>query len=737
VNLFYSTPSIYTASKLAQEGVAFSTTTTDFFPYGSQPHSFWTGYFTSRPALKGYVRDLSSFFTAARQLQALVGGVADLGPANPLYALERAMGVVQHHDAVAGTERQHVAFDYARQMAAGKLRADASVSASLAALTGYADSPFVQCDLANATVCPFLEAGKAAVVLLYNTQGQGKGGAQQQQQQLDMEHVRLPVGLPPGVTSYAVTGPTGDAVQAQLLPLSPSDLALRAYYGASNVTVAWLAFLAAVPALGHAAYFIEPVGPTGPAGPAAVASDVVVVQQQPPSTSSSSSSQTDQTLTNGILTLTISAATGMLSSYANAETGLSVPLVQEWFFYNASVGNDVDPQASGAYVFRPNSSTPFPISSSSSPAAVTLVTGPLVSEARITVSPWVVQTVRLWANASYAEVEWTVGPIPMADGLGKEVVTRFSTPLATDRTWVTDSNGREGQVRVRDYRPTWTYQVNEPVAGNFYPVNTWISTSDVTTGERLSVATDRTQAGSSMVDGSLELLVHRRLTADDKKGVAEPLDEPGLDWSGSGLVVRGTHRLALDPARDAPGQLKRSTQDLLFRPLVAYASLGAQTPAQWVAAHTATRTGLTGPLPPNVALVTLHAQGGDNGTVLLRLAHLFEEGEDPVLSQNATVALATLFSAFTITSAVETTLTANQGLGAVKRHVVVALGGGEGPGGKVGNLTLPVPLYDAMEDGPKGAGLEVTLTPMQIRTFLCATAAAAGTAAGMGTAGRI
>jgi len=34
-------------------------------------------------------------------------------------AAERAMAVAQHHDAVSGTERQHVANDYARRLAGG------------------------------------------------------------------------------------------------------------------------------------------------------------------------------------------------------------------------------------------------------------------------------------------------------------------------------------------------------------------------------------------------------------------------------------------------------------------------------------------------------------------------------------------------------------------------------------------------------------------------------------------
>ena len=42
-------------------------------------------------------------------------------------------------------------------------------------------------------------------------------------------------------------------------------------------------------------------------------------------------------------------------------------------------------------------------------------------------------------------------------------------------TFYTDANGREMQKRVRDKRPTWDLQVQEPVAGNYYPLTAAIS----------------------------------------------------------------------------------------------------------------------------------------------------------------------------------------------------------------------------------------------------------------------
>jgi hypothetical protein len=108
VNTFYSTPSAYARAKLATTKLTLKTD--DFFPYADCKNCQWAGYFVSRAALKGYVRDTSSVFNAARQLQALTGGAADLGPTNTLYSLERAVSLVTHHDGVSGTEKQAVAY---------------------------------------------------------------------------------------------------------------------------------------------------------------------------------------------------------------------------------------------------------------------------------------------------------------------------------------------------------------------------------------------------------------------------------------------------------------------------------------------------------------------------------------------------------------------------------------------------------------------------------------------------
>lgn len=41
-----------------------------------------------------------------------------------------------------------------------------------------------------------------------------------------------------------------------------------------------------------------------------------------------------------------------------------------------------------------------------------------------------------------------IGPIPLEDGIGKEVITRMTANMATDKVFYTDSNGRDFLKRV-------------------------------------------------------------------------------------------------------------------------------------------------------------------------------------------------------------------------------------------------------------------------------------------------
>jgi len=290
-----------------------------------------------------------------------------------------------------------------------------------------------------------------------------------------------------------------------------------------------------------------------------------------------------------------------------------------------------------------------------------------------------------------------VGPVPIADGLGKEVVSRWSTDVKSAGVFFTDSNGREMQRRVRNVRPTWSLNVTDPVSGNFYPVNSAISIADAS--RQFTILTDRSQAGASLRDGSVELMVHRRILADDRRGVGEPLNEPGDD--GKGLRLVGRQRIVFDTVKNAPREHKAALQSLTFPPELAFTPFRG-TAADWIASHKMAFTSLEAELPHNVHLLTAmdNAYYGSPNTMILRLAHLFEDGEDSEFSQPVIVDTSSLFTGITVNSCTETTLTANQ------RHSQRM------PFKHDGNPGKPLPIRNL------GSSV-ITVLPMEIRTFLC------------------
>ncbi|CAC5389067.1 MAN2B1 [Mytilus coruscus] len=169
---YYSTPSCYLQS-LNNASKTWTTKQDDFFPYAHRPHSFWTGYFTSRPTLKGYVRQTNNFLQVCKQLD----GLAELKDTDNstfhLNILLEALGVAQHHDAVSGTEKQAVAYDYAERLANGVMECQKVVNDALKKLYKKGSTPAPNqlfCNLLNISVCHVTETSKQEQIIPYEDQ---------------------------------------------------------------------------------------------------------------------------------------------------------------------------------------------------------------------------------------------------------------------------------------------------------------------------------------------------------------------------------------------------------------------------------------------------------------------------------------------------------------------------------------------------------------------------------------
>ncbi|KAL5979467.1 hypothetical protein ACLOJK_019371 [Asimina triloba] len=159
--------------------------------------------------------------------------------------------------------------------------------------------------------------------------------------------------------SLIVHDSEGKEIQSQLIPIVNSSVSIRDYYVKAYLGVApgdtphfWLAFSATVPPLGFNTYII---------------SSVKRPENYLPSTTNAGSRATmstlyiPQTMENGLVEvgpgnvkLTYAVDESKLTKYSNVRNSVEAVLEQSYSFYTGDNGNGTNPQASGAYVFRPN-----------------------------------------------------------------------------------------------------------------------------------------------------------------------------------------------------------------------------------------------------------------------------------------------------------------------------------------------------------------------------------------------
>ena len=608
VHVFYSTPSCYLKS-LQESGLTWPTKTDDFFPYASDPHAYWSGYFTSRPASKRFIREAEIYSKLLSQLTVLRHDERHV--VEELSKLRETVGIIQHHDAVTGTEKQHVAHDYHKRIHAALAQGLEALGLSLDSQTLNA-GPIVG-PLLNLSQCSATEALATGPVrlTLFNPLAWNR-----------RQHaVRVPV----AAGEYTVQrAESGEVVTSQLIPLPSwiSELPGRL----SNVTHELVFSVMDLAPLGTASFVLQET-----------------VKKNKNKTKAGNKKHNSSVNKLAINTkssyIKVDPTTGALY-ILDKNNGKESVLQYELMYYPGHRGNnsEFEFRASGAYIFRPEQDDPVSLGD---PLEVSQISGDVVDEIHVTYSvSWAHLIVRTYKEeADFIEMDWVVGPIPVDDGVGKEVIIRYSTEIQNDGVFFTDANGRQLMKRVRYYRPTYDINMTEPTAQNYYPVNAKIIIED--DNEQLAVLTDRSEGGASIVDGTVELMLHRRLLDDDAFGVNEALNEMAY---GTGLVVRGRHRVFLTANKATAAVAQRAgALELFYEPLVVLNS--PFQPPPLLSANSIT---LAGPLPPNLHLLTLellypaHDPFGDY--ILLRLEHIYQAGEHPDHSAPTELDLTTLFT---------------------------------------------------------------------------------------------
>uniref|UniRef100_A0A7S4N8T3 Glycosyl hydrolase family 38 C-terminal domain-containing protein n=1 Tax=Odontella aurita TaxID=265563 RepID=A0A7S4N8T3_9STRA len=396
-------------------------------------------------------------------------------------------------------------------------------------------------------------------------------------------------------------------------------------------------------------------------------------------------------------------------------------------YYTSFDSDETHHSNSGAYLFRPRTPDERLRAFIPDPTKSWAFRSDLVTEVHVGFDvPWMKQITRLRKGQPYVEVEYTVGPIPIDDGVGKEIVARYDSGIQSRGVLYTDSNGREFVQRKRGYRPTWELKEYEPVAGNYYPVNAAAYVEDEDKDDdddddddhraSMAVLVDRSQGGASLSDGSIELMIQRRVLADDGRGVGEPLNEtvggvtpypPYGDASrrGEGIVVKGVHRILVGEGGSG-ARLARSLMDRTWSPPHVFAASSVAASSDNVLFKRPGFSAFGGDLPENVMVIThsLVEKMGSVMTFLVRFAHQYAKGEDERLSKPARIDLNKFYGDdFVRVSIAEKTLSGNQDYDQwAKRRLRWKKGGGG-----------VLPTAAAGDDE-----WIVELNPMEIKTYL-------------------
>ncbi|KAM9661040.1 epididymis-specific alpha-mannosidase isoform 5-T5 [Morphnus guianensis] len=351
--------------------------------------------------------------------------------------------------------------------------------------------------------------------------------------------------------------------------------------------------------------------------------------------------------------------TNLMHSITERETNQTVQLTQEFLEYHVN-GDVMKGPISDNYLFAPNASA-VPVSKA---VGLEVVFGNLMTEIRqyfysnVTAQDYIyaVYTRMYTVPEGYdgkllchrIEQEYSVGPLE----LNREAVLRTSTNLNTRQLLYTDSNGYQIQKRA------FKAYMNNTVARNYYPMVQTAYIEDDTT--RLMLLAERAHGVSSQGNGQVEVMLHRRLWNN-------------LQWDlnynltlNDSSVVRPVIWLILG-TKDVTNVLYRTSGLALeHRPVVMFGALSDKPKLprqlQQNSVHGSPVT-----VPPNLHLQTLSIPGwryssnhaeqvhnvhmgkqkqgdADFSRVLLRIRHLYEVGEDPVLSQPVMVNLKSLLN---------------------------------------------------------------------------------------------
>uniref|UniRef100_A0A8D0ACS8 alpha-mannosidase n=1 Tax=Sander lucioperca TaxID=283035 RepID=A0A8D0ACS8_SANLU len=557
----------------------------DFLPYSTEPHQAWTGFYASRNVLKGVARQASSQLQAAETLFTRYrisfpdGPVAKDWALDKLRALRWAVSEVQHHDGITGTESPTVADMYLQHL----MQASMGVDELLAALEQH--------------------------VIAYNPLAWNTTT----------------------IINVTVTFPTAAVFDDDGQPV-PAQIQKSAH---SSVTYD-LFIMVELGGLQHRKYLIKfsekLCSGRSKCGRTYKAKGVLFERRN-----IRDWLKTGRRLLpvlNECYKLMFDQDTNLLHSITNLQGKMTVRMTQDFWEYHTNGDVKAGP-ISDNYIFSANGSAVRAYKA----VEMEIIPGKIVTEIRqhfyreesdkdytYSITTRVPECFGSRLQCHRLEQTYSLGPLH----LNTEVILRTSSSLKNNRTLYTDDNGY--QMMQRTYRNF----TNNTLARNYFPMVRAAYIEDDCS--RLVLVSDRAHGVSSQANGQLEVMLHRRLWNN-------------LPWNlgynltlNDSSVIKPTLWMMLGSISATSKLYQREAIELQHRPLQFFFPL-AHPERPWQVEKPRGRSpvlsipGWNYSSDHDVHLSKdLHSEP-DYDRVLLRIMHLFEEGEDPELSKPVTINL--------------------------------------------------------------------------------------------------
>ena len=532
----YSTPSKYFEEIFDSVSNWPEYKTEDFLPYAEQPYSYWTGFFTSRPFLKGMIRKTANYLVSSTHLllEFLLGKKSHKSSIfieqeiiKNLFEMRETLAICQPHDAVTGSAKEYVSENYIALMR----NSTDKVIASIKGVIQYEGENEPSAQNKNLKMSSF---------------------SKKNQQLLFMEKVPFVSSESPsdsGIknSKYLIHNPGLSGLYQISYDFENSFFKLYLEQDDGKVTpietsIVCIDKITGCPLKSNctANFYLE-------FNPSKLFYKVLLHKTLLPSALVNEKLNSFKIDNDEVLfAYNVESENKNEFLFMLKQNQLKYKFNLSHAYYDSFDDSDVRPPGSnpsGAYVLSPSKENPdlFKVI----PEKSFIVKGNKFIQItlRFEQSFMIIKLI----NNKFLEIE-TIWDEIIEQNVGKEFLllvtsdiqnnVKFPNEITHPEIW-TDSNGMKMMRRYKDFRGGYNYYVTEKIASNFYPVNFMVSMRDrlghkydpeeydtTDNNDRMiTLINDRPQSMGVMKQGEFIAILNRYSKRDDWKGLDEPLLE--------------------------------------------------------------------------------------------------------------------------------------------------------------------------------------------------------------------